>query len=671
MREIILKELHIENFQKFRNETFEFGERETHVLGENRAGKTTIQSAMSWLLFGKDCYGQTDTGRGAFDIKRRIDGKTVDHADVLVSGVFLIDGKLTSLKRILHENWNKKKEYVGDETQCFVDETPYKVGEYQSFISSIINEEEFRMITNVDYFLTLPTQFQRNYLCTMGGVRTVEDICKNNTEWAKFLDLISGKSLEDALKQISYEKKELRKKYDKVEPGIQSLEKVKPEALDWEALKLEKETINSQLEAVNDSLSDTNKMEASKQAEIKDIMEQVSAKRKEFFNITNELQSLKQKAVTARKEENYQKDEERRTKSNRLAELTSERDSLKLSITSLELTAKKRDKEMFELMEEYNKTNASVFESSESETICPLLKNHLCNSPELLTYIEKNREKAETDFNIKKKQKVDSILEEGKAKRKEKEHAESELKQAQVKLTSLKNEIEALQTIINSMPVYADCAITEDEIVIPNKALYEQKRIDINKEIAELEGLLKSKETSQNPDNSVLLQKRAGLNQQLEVVIRKLSVKEQIDKIAKEIHDLNEEGKRLAGQITELENKEFTAKEINRAVVEDATERVNKLFEMTHWEMFEQQNNGGYAEVCKPTIGGVSRSLNYEAKINIGIDICNAIARFKGVSAPLFIDNHESVNESLTVIGQVIKNYVAPKGTKLNIKIIS
>ncbi|MFV0587140.1 AAA family ATPase [Bacteroides reticulotermitis] len=671
MKSIILKELHIENFQKFRNETFEFGESETHISGENRAGKTTIQSAMLWLLFGKDCYGQTDTGRGAFDIKRRVEGKTVDHADVLVSGVFLIDGKVTNLKRILHENWNKKNEYMGDETQCFVDETPYKVGEYQSFISSVINEEEFRMITNIDYFLSLPAQFQRNYLCTMGGVRTVADICKDNTSWSKFLDLISGKSLEDALKQISYEKKELRKKYDKIEPGIQSLEKVKPEVLDWEALKLEKDAISSQLEIVNDSLSDTNKLEASKQMEIKDLMEQVSVKRKEFYNTTNELQSLKQKAVTARKEENYQKDEERRAKSNRLTELISERDSLMLSITSLGFTAKKRAEEMLELMEEYNKMNASAFESSESETMCPLLKSHVCNSPELLVYIEKNREKAEADFNIKKKQKIDSILEEGKAKRKEKEHAESELVKAETNLTSLKNEIEALQTIINSMPVYADCAIAEHEIVIPNKATYEQKRLEINKEIAELEELLKSKETSENPDNSELLQKRTELNRQIEVVIRKLSVKEQIDKVAKEIHDLNEEGKRLANQITELENKEFTAKEINRAVVEDATERVNKLFEMTHWEMFEQQNNGGYAEVCKPTINGVSRSLNYEAKINIGIDICNAIARFKGVSAPLFIDNHESVNESLPAIGQVIKNYVAPKGTKLNIKNIS
>ena len=126
----------------------------------------------------------------------------------------------------------------------------------------------------------------------------------------------------------------------------------------------------------------------------------------------------------------------------------------------------------------------------------------------------------------------------------------------------------------------------------------------------------------------------------------------------------------MAEQISNLENKESIAKEINKAVVEDATERVNRLFTVVKWQMFEQQKNGDYAEVCKPTIDGVSRSLNYESRINAGIDICNAISRFKGFAAPLFIDNHESVNESIPTVGQTIKCFVAPKGTKLNIQII-
>jgi DNA repair exonuclease SbcCD ATPase subunit len=191
MKEMILKELHLENFQKFKNQTFQFGSVETHIHGENRAGKTTIQSAMLWLLFGKDANGSTDMGRGAFDIKRRSNGEVV-HADVSVQGIFLLDGETITLKRVLHENYTKKNEYSGDETQCFVNYTPYQLGEYKKYIESIISEDEFRMITNIEYFLSLKTDFQRKYLCAMGGVQSVDDICSENPKWKEFLPKKTG-----------------------------------------------------------------------------------------------------------------------------------------------------------------------------------------------------------------------------------------------------------------------------------------------------------------------------------------------------------------------------------------------------------------------------------------------------------------------------------------------
>ena len=216
MKHLILKELHLENFQKFQCETFTFSEGQNVIRGENRAGKTTIQSAMLWLLFGKDAYGQTDTGRGAFDIKRRVDGQTVAHTDVIVEGSFLLteygEAKTIRLRRVLHECWNKKHEYTGDETQCFVDDVPYKITEYQTFIASFLPEDEFRMISSVGHFLTLKTDFKRQYLTTMAGVQSIEDFVAGSgrEEWEKFLADISGKSLEEALKQLEFERKKLK-----------------------------------------------------------------------------------------------------------------------------------------------------------------------------------------------------------------------------------------------------------------------------------------------------------------------------------------------------------------------------------------------------------------------------------------------------------------------------
>ena len=670
MRELILKELKLENFQKFKNETFEFGAVETHIHGENRAGKTTVQSAMLWLLFGKDANGFTDTGRGAFDIKRRDKDGEVVHADVTVEGTFLLDGEKVVLKRVLHENYTKKGDYTGDETQCFVNCTPYQLGEYKKYIEGIISEEEFRMITNIEYFLSLKTDFQRKYLCTMGGVQSVEDICKDNQQWKAFLDTLSGKTIEDALKQIAYERKELKKQYEKIPVSIQSLEKVKPEPMDWEALEADKEGLNALLEDVNESISDGNKAMESTANEIAGLMKQSSEKRKEFYQLTKDLQEAKHKAREEAYRELEQKNESRRRTLSQMDAAKRTLDDKRCELQVLTKSVEEMNKDMQVCFEEYQKLQESTFQYDEKQNICPLLHNHVCDSPALLAYLEKNREKAEADFHVSKEKKIQEKLAEGKAIRIERDETKETIEEIKLQIERMTKEIEALESVLGCMPDYTKQTIDEDSLAIPGKEEINLKMQRINKELSDIDAKINELESKGKPDHSQLIARRNELSKQLETVIRNLSLKEQIEKIDKEIEALNKEGDRLAEQISTLETKEAIAKEINKAVVEDATERVNRLFTIVKWQMFEQQKNGEYAEVCKPTIDGVSKSLNREAKINAGIDICNAISRFKGFSAPLFIDNHESVNKSIPTVGQTIKCYVAPQGTKLNIQII-
>ena len=670
MKEMILKELHLENFQKFKNQTFQFGSVETHIHGENRTGKTTIQSAMLWLLFGKDANGTTDTGRGAFDIKRRDNNGEVVHADVIVEGTFLLDKETIVLKRVLHENYTKKNEYSGDETQCFVNYTPYQLGEYKKYIESIISEEEFRMITNIEYFLTLKTDFQRKYLCAMGGVQSVQDICQSNAKWKDFLNTISGKSIEDALKQMAYERKELKKQYEKIPVSIQSLEKVKPEPMNWDQLEMEKEGLTVLMEEINESISDENKALESVNKEIASLMKQSSEKRKSFYTLTTKLHEAKQQARDEAYKQLGKKNEKR-------VSALSEMESVKQDIIGKTNEKKRLEDKVSELnakMDEcfaaYTSLQESTFQYDETKNICPLLNTHVCDSLALLAYLEKNKEKAEADFNVKKQEKIQDKLKEGRSFRKERDEAKASIETLENEIEVLNTKKLSLQTVIGSLPDYDAQPIDEDSLVIPEKDSINRQLQAVNKEITDIETRINELEAKEKPDNSHLMTRRNELSKQLETVISNLSLKKQIEKIETEIQSLEAEGKRLAEQISDLETREDTAKEINKAVVEDATERVNKLFTVIKWQMFEQQKNGDYAEVCKPTINGVSRSLNYESRINAGIDICNAISRFKGFTAPLFIDNHESVNESIPTVGQTIKCFVAPKGTALNIQII-
>lgn len=670
MKEFILKELRLENFQKFKNHGFQFGSVETHIYGENRAGKTTIQSAMLWLLFGKDANGTTDTGRGAFDIKRRDNNGQVVHADVIVEGTFLLDGKTVVLKRILHENYNKLGEYSGDETQCFVNYTPCQLGEYKKYIESIISEEEFRMITNIEYFLSLKTDFQRKYLCAMGGVQSVQDICNSNGKWKEFLNTISGKSIEDALKQIAFERKELKKRFEKIPVSIQSLEKVKPEPMDWEELELEKEGLTALLDEINESIGNENKAVESVNKEIASLMKQSSEKRKQFYSLTTQLQEAKQEAKAEAYRQLDKKNEKRRDSVNEMERMKRNLADKQCELHVLTKSVEELNRDMNICFQEYQKIQTNTFQYNEKHNICPLLHNHVCDSPALLDYLGKNREKAEAGFNVRKHKELEQTIAEGKSIRKERDETKASIERAKAEIERITRSIEALDTVIGSLPDYTAQVIDEASLLVPGKDEINRQMQVINREISDIESRIKELESKDKPDNSQLIARRNELNKQLESVIKNLSLKEQIEKIDNEIASLNQEADRLAEQISNLEAKEETAKEINKAMVEDATERVNKLFTVIKWQMFEQQKNGDYAEVCKPTINGVSRSLNYESRINAGIDICNAISRFKGFTAPLFIDNHESVNESIPTVGQTIKCFVAPKGTKLNIQII-
>ena len=54
---------------------------------------------------------------------------------------------------------------------------------------------------------------------------------------------------------------------------------------------------------------------------------------------------------------------------------------------------------------------------------------------------------------------------------------------------------------------------------------------------------------------------------------------------------------------------------------------------------------------------------NRAAQINAGLDIINTITRHYGITAPVFIDNAEAVNELITCDSQVIRLLVSKDKT--------
>ena len=89
---------------------------------------------------------------------------------------------------------------------------------------------------------------------------------------------------------------------------------------------------------------------------------------------------------------------------------------------------------------------------------------------------------------------------------------------------------------------------------------------------------------------------------------------------------------------------------------------------MVTFKLFDYTIDGNEVETCVPLVNGVPfGTANTAGQINAGLDIINALVRFHGVSAPIFIDGRESVNRLIPTESQII-NLVVTNDKELIIR---
>ena len=112
------------------------------------------------------------------------------------------------------------------------------------------------------------------------------------------------------------------------------------------------------------------------------------------------------------------------------------------------------------------------------------------------------------------------------------------------------------------------------------------------------------------------------------------------------IKELEEKLTQLNQQLTDLEQEDACAENLEHATIEDLEARVNKLFTMVRFKMFETQLNGNTKPTCVLTMHGVPyQDLSNSEKILAGMECTQAMSRHTGTYAPLIIDNAEAVND--------------------------
>lgn len=68
---------------------------------------------------------------------------------------------------------------------------------------------------------------------------------------------------------------------------------------------------------------------------------------------------------------------------------------------------------------------------------------------------------------------------------------------------------------------------------------------------------------------------------------------------------MKKEGRELAQKIADIEKREYISYKFAKARIDDCESRLNSLFGMVHWKLFDTTLDGNEYEVCIPIIDGV------------------------------------------------------------------
>lgn len=644
MKKVIIKSMKLTNFKGLRDFTIEFSDSVTSVLGKNGSGKTTIFDAFTWLLFGKD-----SEDRKSFNIKTLdAQGVAIPRIPHEVSAILTVNDEEISLCRRYSEKWQKKRgsateEFTGHEEERLYNDVPMSVKEWGEKITSICSEQVFKFITNPLYFSAQKADVQRSMLFRMAGEISDAEIAAGNAEFTALLASLTGKTMEEYKREIAAKKRRIKAEIDGIPERIDERKRDMPETENWLALDADLQTKKSELEKVEKSITDKS------QAYSEASNAKLEISKKEFNlrqKLLNREYEIKQEVQKEYNEQSSKQSELRRQVENAQAELNRVQSEMTRYQSDLNTMQSKRET----LIAEWREINARTLQFKEDEFVCPT-----CKRPLDIDDIERKQNEMTESFNTRKAADLAENNRKGQANKKAMEDTTALIKKCEERIAELSKKIEELK----ANPLYY-ATLTAPDATQTIEADAERNNLvdEIAKVKAELDKPVEA------PDTTELTEQKKSILSEIDIIKAKLAKKETIERNNQRIQELETQLRNQSEELAQLEGIEFTMAAFSKARIEAVESRINGLFSLVRFKMFEQQINGGEVETCEATVNGVPYSdLNNAMTINAGLDIINAICKSEGVTAPIFIDNAESVNELLHTQSQMIRLVVTDDET--------
>jgi len=642
MREIKINRLTLENFKCHRLLNLVLDGRPVSIYGDNATGKTSIYDALTWLLFGKDSMGN---GEKNIDIKPLDgNGEVKDHQAITsVEAEFLVDGQIQTFQRTYREVWATRRGtgtpvYEGNTSDYFVNGVPQKKNAFDTAIKEMVSEDLFRMLTSVSHFAAgMKWQDRRAVLFDMAGTLTDKEIMAGNPTFAPLLDSLGKLSLSEFKTKLQHQKKG--------QTGIRD----------------DSPTRINECERTLADIAGINFEEAREQ-------EQELIRKKDGLQV--QLLALEQDTVLEKKrlelrEAKFERDQlESRNRAHREAQRSSGRDmSFLYNEISREqaaivqsknyLAGSKRaitrtEKEIQDCRNEWVQVNGEAFAGGK----CPTCGQALP--------FEQLQAATET-FNKRKNARLNSIT----AKAKE---LQESLEQTQNRNNEIEEEISRREAHIQELNEQIRKA-KEEVAPITDLPEYAEEIAAVNSRVDALQAEIGSLMAD---SSKVREQLRTDLNAAdgqlrfVQGVLAKEAIKAQTEK---RIAELKADARNAAEILERIEQMLYLMEEFTRYKAKFVEQSINDHFRIATFRLFREQANGGLEERCDVVYDGVPfMGLNNGMKVNVGIDIINALSRHYGVTVPLFVDNAEAVTRLEPCNAQVIRLVVSENDKELRIE---
>ena len=635
---ITLKSLDLVHFKCFPKLHLDFHEGVNNIYGENAAGKTSVYDALTWLLFNKDSAGNARP-----DIK-----PTGAPAGAMpeVTAILEVDGEPIKLRKVLREKWEKPRgssieRYAGDTRDYYIDDVPLAENEYRRRIAELIDENRFKLLTDV-WAVTSKMHWKdrRALLAEICGLPEDKQLLATAPQFAELNEKVGRRTVDEFKAVLAKQRKDMNVNLNTLPVRVDECSRMvsELESLDFAAAHAESDRLQTERERLQGEIVKLSNNTLAAQA------------RNERDALQVQLRELEAENAAHLASQRVPVEDETPALTAALDRAKHEADRLTRTIAQETDYIASGETRLNYYRARWRAIDAEPFTADR----CPT-----CGQ----VFPAERLAESRAAFAEHQKQRKDALLEDSKMVKQGIAAAKDRLLTAETALKTAQDELQKAQIALDSYtpPV---------EVVPENLPDYDRRKGAILTLIADADKRI-------DRLNSDTEQERRRLETALSAVTAEklthdavLAKEQTLADTRRRIADLQAEQRTAAAEVEQMDRLIAMCEEFTRYRVQAITESVNSRFRLTRWQLFTEQVNGGLADCCEPmdSNGTAFEGTNNAMKINIGMDIIDTLSEFYGVRVPLFVDNAESVTHLQPIGSQVVRLVVSEQDKELRIE---